>query len=97
MTCLFCQSKCQSYIFGSRCDDCRTEFYYEGDLAWGCMRLEGGDYYDNSIPYLRFNLPPFKPYARIVASSTVYATWNYMPNINPTNLKEKIKLYLLFS
>jgi hypothetical protein len=99
MNCIYCQQPCKPYIYsaGSRCEPCNVDYWHHSDFYCANIRLQGGDYYNNETMYLQFTLPPFKPMARIVSNSTVHLTFDYMPNINPQNIKDKFKLYLLFS
>lgn len=99
MKCIYCNQQCTPYMYedGRRCVPCNVEYWYNPDYNYMNIRQPGGDYYNNHTPYVRMNLPPHNPRARIISSSDVLAEFNYIPNINPQNVQEKIKLFLLFS
>jgi hypothetical protein len=68
------------------------------DIAYACMVIKDGNYYDYSEPYIRFNLPPHIPRTRLIVNTeTIIFDLNYMLDISPQTLQEKLKLYLTFS
>ena len=92
MICYFCNENC-SYLFSYtyKCYLCNVE-YYTGNLGLANM------YFEKEDIYFQFNLIPKPPKSIIVSKNgDIIATFNYMINISPQNINEKLKTYILFS
>ena len=72
------------------------DYWQHNDSYCANIKQSGCDYFNNTIPYIKIMLH-HKPRARIIAGNHVLVEFNYIPNINPKNIQEKIKLFLLYS
>lgn len=99
INCIFCHNT-TIYAHGYEwCLLCSIHYVYQAEVGYHAnMSMKGDDLEGKHWkPYLQFSLPPRLPRAKIVVGPNVIVTFDYMPNINPQNIMEKLKLYLLFS
>lgn len=102
MICLFCNKTINYHVdIYHVCLICNIDYYFPTTLNnynYGHANMKLKDIRDIKHPYFQFLLIPRTPYSRIVGTKgETIAEWNYMPNINPSNINDKLKLYMLFS
>ena len=98
MNCYFCNNKIYLYQFNRQdvyytCNYCNTEYYDNGHAN---IYLNGKKDLNNL--YFQFFLIPFAAKSRIIDKhGNIVLEVNYMLDINPNNIKDKLKTYILFS
>ena len=98
MNCIFCNilttNTTPAYFQDnhySECFKCNIVYYHNSHAN---MRMKNSNF---KAPYIQFDLIPLIPRTRLIIGADVIVRWDYMPNINPTNLNNKLKTYLVFS
>ena len=91
--CLYCNRQNIRIRSIAHCNPCNIDYYIDSEHA--NMRLQNAHSY--TIPYFQFSLNHNNPWSKIILGAKILLKVNAIMNITPQNIKEKLKLYILFS
>lgn len=97
--CIFCHKQTIYHHGYEWCQSCSIHYAYQADAGYHAnMSMQGDDLEGRHWnPYIQFSLPPRLPNAKLIIGPNVIVYFKGMPDINPQNIRDKIKLYLTFS
>lgn len=95
MRCKFCNQQTVYAHSGNCCIPCNTDYY--PDTKYANIRLPTIHYWDFTKPYVQFSLSTNDKFSRIVLANKILLEVDFIMNITPQNIKDKLKLYLTFS
>ena len=90
--CIICNNKIKYNVYNvyCKCLVCNIDYFY--NHYYYLIGPKG-----KKSLYFKIYQIPLMPKTELIDNDLIIATWNYILDVNPNNINEKLKFYMTFS